>query len=477
MMYYIGTPIAMKENIHGTNFYLTELTVKYRALGKFSGRLKFENSVTADEEIHSWEATRPDGTIAWNVTGDGAILKNGDQINSANTFPFSLTQTVNDGLKKLISVWLNANGHRLAERKTEAQMAPAPMSVATWPASLVASPVARVVPPIARIAPPVATLPPPPRPIAPAPVVHSGNGKSSNGNGKSSNGNGMELVEVLLSEVQPFKGQPREEFSETNLASIRNSLSQENQKQPIVVTPLTGVPGKRWELVDGERRYRGMLAAGKKSLVAIVRRYDSKASQFWDSFVMNLNRQGHTPIESSRAVARAISGGKTVQEICLATGFSDCTVYQLLQLQRLDNSLQDLMRLATPKADRIGFGVGKTLSRVPDKAEQIRIWDIAKLEKTPGLRKLKVDELTAPVMARLPQKGRKRKPSDNAERLLRILQRAETDLAFVSKATVADLKSLVSYSGTANDGGDLLRRVKSAADRWSAFSQKVMKTA
>jgi ParB/RepB/Spo0J family partition protein len=423
----VGTPIHMKEILHGTSCFITEVTVTSIASNKFIGKIKIENSSGTSKESHAWTATCAPGE-KWEVLGEGAKLLSGNRVKSTKTYPFSTHQLINSGVRKFLSDWLGRNKHLIREQK-EAQ--------------------AFVLKPI------------PLQPVHPVqPVVSSAK---------------IEIVEVLLSQVRPFEGQPREEFTSVDLTEMTNSIKQEKQKQLIIVTPLVGVPGKLWELVDGERRYRGALDAGLATLMAVVRRYKDKEEQFWDSFTMNLNRRGHTPIETSRAIARAIQAGKTVLEICMATGYSNCTVYQYMQLQRLDQKLQDLMRMSTQKVDRIGFSVGNKLSRLPNKEDQVRIWEIARQEKTPGLRSLKVDILAAPILALLPVRGRIRKPGDNAIRLLRILQSAETGLAFAGRATPADLEAFVSYEGKTTNGGNVIARVIAVAAKWEALKQKVVK--
>ena len=420
----------MKELLHGTSCYITEVTITSRDSNKFSGRLTLEDSSTASDESHIWMATYAQGT-GWMVTGDGVKLSNGERIRSTKTYPFSLKSAINDGVRGFLSEWLAKNRSIIHERKgPEAAETPAP--------------------------------PPPP----PAP--------SSNG----SSPKGIEIVEVLLAEVIPFEGQPRLEWSESDHLDMVNGLKQDGQKQLIIVTPITGIPGKRWKLVDGERRFRGGLAAGKQKMFAIVRRYASEKEMFWDSLTMNMHRRGHTPYECVRDIGRAMRDGKTVQEICIGTGLSDCAVYQFLQMQRLEPSLLELLRLSVPKKDRLSVESAKKLSRVPDQKEQLRIWGIAKKESTPSLRKLKVDELTAPILHSLPVKGRVRKPSDNAVRLLRVLQNLEAGVAFIERATDADLRAFATCArSTTVNTSDLLKRLNVATRGWNSFRDKVVKVA
>ncbi|MSR78972.1 MAG: hypothetical protein EXS59_02390 [Candidatus Taylorbacteria bacterium] len=47
------------------------------------------------------------GDGRWDIDGDGAELPSGDRISDAKTYPFTMDPTFNDGLKRIISDWLN----------------------------------------------------------------------------------------------------------------------------------------------------------------------------------------------------------------------------------------------------------------------------------------------------------------------------------------------------------------------------------
>lgn len=285
--------------------------------------------------------------------------------------------------------------------------------------------------------------------------------------------NGLVVVKVKVAEVQRFNGQPREEFDQNEIAELAESLVQDKQQSMITVTPLEGVPGKKWELVDGERRFRAALLSKTEYLDAIVKVYKTKGDQFWASFIANWNRKGHTPIETSRAIAKAIADGKSVDQIVIATGRSDCWVYQHLQLQKLAFDLQELMKESVPKKQRLRLGAANTLARVPSQADQISIWKTASREATPAMVKLKVEELCAPILAKLPQKGRKRKPSDNAGRMLRIIRTGEADVTFLKGLKDEDFEALVNHKTFGSQADNLSARVLKIIEQMQQFVQKI----
>ncbi|MFA6432300.1 MAG: ParB/RepB/Spo0J family partition protein [Candidatus Paceibacterota bacterium] len=440
-----GISTASSKLIRGSTWSIIKIEGAATNQNRVEGKVTLYNSSDRSSDVNAWTAVRH-GTDQWAITGQGARMSTGERVRSPFTYPFVLMKSVNDDVRAELSHWIRINGKALFKQGSE-----------LYDRRVHAS--------------------------------SSGNGRlPSNGDlpltdtlssqqaTAAVNATGrLEVIEVLVSEIQPFEGQPREEFTKSDLREIRESLRQEGQQQIIFVTPVSGVRGKRWELVDGERRYRGAVAAGIRTLTAVVKRFKNKDEQFWSSFTMNWNRRDHTPYENIRAVERAMKSGKTVAQIRTATGRSDCWVYQNLQLQNLDRSLRALMKQSVPKSDRMSFGIANRLSRVPRAEDQLRIWNVAKQQLTPSLRKLKVDQLTAVILDKLPQKGRKRKPSDNGVRILRCLQTAEADQTFISRTTEEDLRAFMMNTTMDFNRSDLLPRVRAVAAAWVELAKRVRK--
>jgi len=246
-----------------------------------------------------------------------------------------------------------------------------------------------------------------------------------------------QTIRVDISEIQALKGQPREEFD--NGVIMAESLYQEGQLQDIIVTPLVGVPGKKWELVDGERRLRAATLSGIKQVDVKVRHFKDRADQYWSSFVANLQRADHTPLEKSNAVAKAFAIGKTLQEICRATGWREHQVRLAFQLQKLAPSLRLLLRRDIPKKQQMRVGAARVLSKIPNQSVQEKIWAEAMKQSTVGLVQLKVNELAAPHLAHL-HRSRKLQPSDKAKRIARIIKTAETDMTFLDALTAEEAR-------------------------------------
>ena len=425
MPYRIGKPVAVRENLRGTDWYITELKVVAESPSKVIGEMTLENNRNCEVDTHDWIATYKQGK-GWIITGDGARMQGQRMRANVSTFPFSLLHAVNTGVVSFLADWLTKN-HALAGPSMPEQ-------------------------PDAHGDEAVKPLPQPDLSAVLKAI-------------------GLEIVVVNVAEIVVLKDQPRHEFDENKIHRLVESLKQEGQTQLIVVSPLEGVPGKKWKLTDGERRYRAALKAGERTLIAIVRRYKSDDDQFWAAFVANSHREGYSPYDLVLDVKRSIRMGKSVREICIGTGYKPGVIYRYVRLQKLDPSLVELMKESVPPNDRIRLATAVSLSQAPlDK--QLEIWEVAKHEDSVGMRSLVVKKMTAQYTGTSGAR-RGRKPSDNAARVHRIVATLDTDLKFLELLTAVDIFAVIAYSGTVLDTGDKVVRFRGAAKRMASFAEKL----
>ncbi len=115
-------------------------------------------------------------------------------------------------------------------------------------------------------------------------------------------GDRPELRDISIELIEPNPNQPRRRFDEDALQALAGSLAEQGVLQPILVRPL---PGARYELVAGERRWRAAQLAGLELLPAIVERRDDAAS-LEAAIVENMAREDLNPVEEARAVAALV---------------------------------------------------------------------------------------------------------------------------------------------------------------------------
>ena len=175
-------------------------------------------------------------------------------------------------------------------------------------------------------------------------------------------GDRPELRDISIELIEPNPNQPRRRFDEDALQALAGSLAEQGVLQPILVRPL---PGARYELVAGERRWRAAQLAGLELLPAIVERRDDAAS-LEAAIVENMAREDLNPVEEARAVAALVEElGLTREAVGKRVGRSRVAVSNLLRILDLpDDVLQRLER------GELSEGHGRALLLAEDHADR-----------------------------------------------------------------------------------------------------------
>ncbi len=177
---------------------------------------------------------------------------------------------------------------------------------------------------------------------------------------------GQKMVNILVDDIRPLKGQPRLLFKEGSLRNLANCMSELGTTIEIRVRPLKDNPQFKYELIDGERRWRAAKKAGLKKIPAIVSAVNDRSVQLLISFMANLNREGHTDLERASAIKQARENfGLSSVKIAQILGQPLTWVYRNLQLTKLDKKVQDLMDYSLPNKKRLKFSVALHLAGLP----------------------------------------------------------------------------------------------------------------
>ena len=160
-------------------------------------------------------------------------------------------------------------------------------------------------------------------------------------------------LEIALDRIERNPNQTRTAFDETKLAELAQSITATGVVQPVVVREL---PGGRYQLIMGERRWRASQAAGKTTIPAIVRAVsDEQAMEM--TIVENLQREDLNPMEQARAFERLSREFKLTQEqMAQRTGKDRASVSNFLRLLKLQPSIQTLI-----EQGELTFGHGRAL--------------------------------------------------------------------------------------------------------------------
>ena len=128
--------------------------------------------------------------------------------------------------------------------------------------------------------------------------------------------------------------QPRKIFDDSSLFNLAESIRRYGLMQPLSVRET--VPGERYELIAGERRYRACCLLGMTEVPCLIADADSRESAEL-ALIENLQRQDLNIFEEAGAISALLRGyGMTQEEIAARLAVSQSYVANKLRLLRLD---------------------------------------------------------------------------------------------------------------------------------------------
>jgi ParB family chromosome partitioning protein len=179
-------------------------------------------------------------------------------------------------------------------------------------------------------------------------------------------------LEIALDRIDRNPNQTRTAFDETKLAELAQSIAATGVVQPVVVRE---IPGGRYQLIMGERRWRASQAAGKATIPAIVRQVSDEQSLEM-TIVENLQREDLNPMEQARAYERLSREFKLTQEqMAVRTGKDRSSVGNFIRLLKLPEEIQNLVELGD-----LTFGHARALLALGTVAQMAEVsnWITAK---------------------------------------------------------------------------------------------------
>ena len=191
---------------------------------------------------------------------------------------------------------------------------------------------------------------------------------------------------VPLDEIRPDPNQPRKYFKKTSLNALARSIELVGQLTPISVRRLPRGEKHKFEIIDGERRWRACAIAKRAKIKVTVEEAELDARQrHLLSTISNFHREGHTHPEISDALQYQRASGESVSSLAENLAKSESWIYQYLSLQQLCPELRDKMQPDVPKRDQLRFGEAVVLASLsPD--QQRKLWhDCRKLDRVERL--------------------------------------------------------------------------------------------
>ncbi len=148
-----------------------------------------------------------------------------------------------------------------------------------------------------------------------------------------------DLITLPMASIKPNPYQPRDDYSDTEIVGLVESIKSHGIIQPIVVRK----SGNVYELVCGERRYRAAKKAGLQRIPAVIKVLNDR-EVLELALIENLQRKDLNPIEEAKAYNRLIREfGLTQSEVSKVIGKERTTVTNRLRLLKLPLSVQTMV--------------------------------------------------------------------------------------------------------------------------------------
>jgi ParB family chromosome partitioning protein len=148
------------------------------------------------------------------------------------------------------------------------------------------------------------------------------------------------VSEVMLSQIEPNRDQPRKEFDEDALRELSESIKKHGLLQPILVRskPLGG-----YEIIAGERRWRACRMAELRTVPVVIREMDEREVKEV-ALIENLQREDLNAVEEALGYRSLIDTyGLTQEQVAEQMGKSRVAVTNTLRLLNLkENELEAL---------------------------------------------------------------------------------------------------------------------------------------
>lgn len=174
------------------------------------------------------------------------------------------------------------------------------------------------------------------------------------------------IVELDINDVLPNRFQPRIKFTEDAIIELSESIKEHGVIQPIVVRPL----GDKYEIIAGERRYKGTVLAGLPTIPAIVTDLNDKDSAEV-ALIENVQRRDLTPIEEAISYKKILDMGYLTQEqLALKLGKSQSAVANKVRLLNLCDEVQEALM-----EEKISERHARSILKLDKSQDQIKILD------------------------------------------------------------------------------------------------------
>ena len=141
---------------------------------------------------------------------------------------------------------------------------------------------------------------------------------------------------INISEIKANKDQPRKDFKKEELEELASSIKSQGVLQPIVVRKKAE---QQYEIIAGERRWRGAQIAGLHEIPALVKEMtDNEAQEA--ALIENIQRENLNAVEEAKAYKKLLENKNTGHEsLSSIVGKSKSHISNTLRLLELDDEI------------------------------------------------------------------------------------------------------------------------------------------
>lgn len=190
------------------------------------------------------------------------------------------------------------------------------------------------------------------------------------------------MQRIAVADIEPNPKQPRRDFDETALNELAASIKLHDLVQPITVSSL---PGGKFRLISGERRWRASKLAGLKDVPAYIRQAnDQELLEL--ALLENLQREDLNAMEIALSYKRMMEElNHTQEQVAERMGKERSTVANYIRLLKLPPDIQVAVRTSV-----ISMGHARALINVDTVETQLFIFNEI---RTNGLSVRQTEEL------------------------------------------------------------------------------------
>jgi ParB family chromosome partitioning protein len=145
---------------------------------------------------------------------------------------------------------------------------------------------------------------------------------------------------IPVDRVEPNPNQPRLAMDKVNLEELTSSVREHGVLQPVLVRPL---PGARYQLIAGERRWRAATAAGLDTVPALIEEIDDETA-LEIAVIENLQREDLSPLDEAMIYDKMIrEHGYSIRKLAQKLGKDKGYLENRLRLADAPAEIRDLV--------------------------------------------------------------------------------------------------------------------------------------